>query len=116
MSLRAFLRSLRQLFSFVRGPDGASNLVLLLTEVTGFYAFSSLLLIRKNVPLRYRTGMDLALGGDLNFQFFHRWFNGLFLAAATFAILLFYGQYRATLHDPLLPTHVTPPSKHKLGR
>ena len=46
--------------------------VLLLSEVTGFYAISSLLLIRKNVPLRYRHDMDLALGGDLNFQFFHR--------------------------------------------
>ena len=29
-------------------------MVLLLTEVTGFYAISSLLLIRKNVPLMYR--------------------------------------------------------------
>lgn len=47
--------------------------MLLLTEVTGFYAVSSLLLIRKNVPLAYRQGMDAAMGGDLDFQFFHRW-------------------------------------------
>ena len=43
-----------QVFSFVRGGGTASHLVLLLTEVTGFYAISSLLLIRTNVPLMYR--------------------------------------------------------------
>ena len=36
--------------------------------------------------------MDLALGGDMNFQFFHRWFNGLFLASASVALLVFYLQ------------------------
>jgi hypothetical protein len=41
-------------------------------QVTGFYAVSSLLLIRKNVPLAYRAGMDAAMGGHLDFQFFHR--------------------------------------------
>ena len=41
-------------------------------QVTGFYAVSSLLLIRKNVPLEYRKGMDAAMGGSLDFQFFHR--------------------------------------------
>lgn len=64
-----------QIFSFVRGGGGgvAANLVLLLSEVTGFYAMSTLLLIRKNVPMKFRRDMDLALGGELNFQFFHRW-------------------------------------------
>ena len=56
----------------MRGAGTASSLVLLLTEVTGFYAVSSLLLIRKNVPLAYRGGMDQAMGGQLDFQFFHR--------------------------------------------
>mmetsp|Transcript_13087 Transcript_13087/g.28118 ORF Transcript_13087/g.28118 Transcript_13087/m.28118 type:complete len:483 (+) Transcript_13087:244-1692(+) len=110
MSLRGFLRSLRKIFSRVRGGGTATNLVLLLTEVTGFYAISSLLLIRKNVPLKYRHDMDAALGGDLDFQFFHRWFNGLFLASALVAMLVFYSQYQAHLNDPLLPTHMSPQS------
>ncbi|GLC40488.1 hypothetical protein PLESTF_000807700 [Pleodorina starrii] len=106
MSLRGFLKNLRKLFSFVRGAGTASSLVLLLTEVTGFYAVSSLLLIRKNVPLAYRTGMDAAMGGQLDFQFFHRWFNGLFLASALLTLLALYGQYQAHKYDPLelLPT------------
>eukprot|EP00983_Pelagomonas_calceolata_P068608 1149994-Pelagomonas_calceolata.AAC.5 len=29
-----------------------------------------------------QPNMDSALGGQLEFQFFHAWFNGLFLAAA----------------------------------
>jgi hypothetical protein len=47
-------------------------MVLLLSELTGVYAISSLLLIRKNVPLKYRTVIDAVLGGELEFQFFHR--------------------------------------------
>ncbi|GIL86083.1 hypothetical protein Vretimale_13894 [Volvox reticuliferus] len=106
MSLRGFLKNLRKVFSFVRGAGTASSLVLLLTQVTGFYAVSSLLLIRKNVPMEYRSGMDLAMGGQLDFQFFHRWFNGLFLASALLTLLLLYGQYQAHKYDPLemLPT------------
>ncbi|KAG1658696.1 hypothetical protein FOA52_013636 [Chlamydomonas sp. UWO 241] len=111
MSLRALLRSMRALLSFVHGGGAASNLVLLLSGVTGFYAISSLLLIRKNVPLQYRAGMDAALGGDLDFQFFHRWFNGLFLASASLSLLVFYGQYQTRLHDPLLPTHTGVPKR-----
>ena len=115
MSLRAFLRALKRIFSVVRGGGTASNVVLLLTEVTGFYAISSLLLIRKNVPIEYRHEMDSALGMDRgtdtnrDFQFFHLWFNGLFLASALVAILIFYNQYASSLHDPLLPTHASPP-------
>ncbi|KAG2434194.1 hypothetical protein HXX76_007920 [Chlamydomonas incerta] len=107
MSLRGFLRSLRKLLSFVKGAGTASSLVLLLAQVTGFYAVSSLLLIRKNVPLVYRRGMDAAMGGQLDFQFFHRWFNGLFLASALLTLLLLYGQYQASRYDALelLPTH-----------
>ncbi|KXZ55776.1 hypothetical protein GPECTOR_2g1326 [Gonium pectorale] len=84
----------------------AGSLVLLLTEVTGFYAVSSLLLIRKNVPLAYRADMDRAMGGQLDFQFFHRWFNGLFLASALVTLLLLWGQYQAHRYDSLelLPT------------
>ncbi|GFH23533.1 uncharacterized protein HaLaN_21156, partial [Haematococcus lacustris] len=53
MSLRGFLRSLRRIFRAVKGSAMASHLVLLLSQVTGFYTISSVLLIRKNVPLKY---------------------------------------------------------------
>jgi len=126
MSLRGFLRSLRKVFGALllrrsssnggqssNGPRSslvAASLVLLLAQVTGFYTISSVLLIRKNVPLKYRPNMDSALGGQLEFQFFHAWFNGLFLAAALASLLGVWCQWRAAADAgldalPLLPTH-----------
>lgn len=110
MSVRSFLKNMRKLLSFIKGGGSPASLVLLLSEMTGLYAISSVLLIRKNVPLKYRDVIDLVLGGELEFQFFHRWFNALFLASACLTLLLFWGQYQAQLQDvgpalPLLPTH-----------
>jgi hypothetical protein len=51
---------------------GGASLVALLSELTGVYAISSLLLIRRNVPLAHRAAIDGAMGGGLEFQFFHR--------------------------------------------
>jgi hypothetical protein len=33
-----------------------------------------------------------ALGGELEFEFFHAWFNTIFLAAALLTLALFYAQ------------------------
>lgn len=105
MSLRGFLRSLRKIFKAVKGGAMASHLVLLLAQVMGAYSVSSVLLIRKNVPLKYRQDMDSALGGQLEFQFFHAWFNGLFLAAALVSLACFWWSYTqsAMAIEPLLP-------------
>ena len=42
-----------QAFAAVSGA-GSASLVLLLTELTGLYAISTVLLIRKQLPLKYR--------------------------------------------------------------
>ncbi len=52
--LGVLARARAQIFKAVKGSAMASHLVLLLTQVTGAYSVSSLLLIRKNVPLKYR--------------------------------------------------------------
>lgn len=54
------------------GGDGGASLVLMLSELTGVYSISSLLLIRRNVPVKYRDVIDNVLGGQLEFQYFHR--------------------------------------------
>jgi hypothetical protein len=51
---------------------GGASLVLMLSELTGVYSISSLLLIRHNVPVKYRDVIDSVLGGQLEFQYFHR--------------------------------------------
>ncbi|KAG2491824.1 hypothetical protein HYH03_009781 [Edaphochlamys debaryana] len=101
----------------VTGFYAVSSLLLIRKNVTGFYAVSSLLLIRKNVPLAYRASMDAAMGGQLDFQFFHRWFNGLFIASALVTFLLLYGQYQSHKYDSLelLPTTNAPRFKGRIS-
>jgi hypothetical protein len=57
----------------VPSGGGGASLVLMLSELTGVYSISSLLLIRRNVPVKYRNVIDAVLGGQLEFQYFHRW-------------------------------------------
>jgi golgi pH regulator len=66
-----------------------------------------MMMVPKATSVWFRAVLDSVLGGDLEFQFFHRWFNGIFLASASFSMLLFYGQYRSSQTDDsfCLPSH-----------
>ena len=52
-----------------------------------------------------RSVITEVLGGELEFEFFHRWFNCLFIASACLTMLLFYGQRKANSYEPELPMH-----------
>ncbi|GMH35755.1 hypothetical protein BSKO_03623 [Bryopsis sp. KO-2023] len=108
MSLRGFLKNMRRFFSALSGAGNISILVLLLTELTGMYAISSLLLIRQKLPVKYRSNLAEVLGTELEFHFFHRHFNSLFLVSALLTILLLYGQYQSNAGDSgdILPTRM----------
>ncbi|CAL8468873.1 g8414 [Coccomyxa elongata] len=93
-SLRGFLRNMRKVFTAVSGAGNGSGLLLILTELTGLYAISTILLIRKQLPLKYRAIITDAMGGELEFEFFHAWFNTIFLAAAVLTLALFYAQHQ----------------------
>lgn len=105
VSLRGFLRSLRQMLSSAKTSGSASALVLLLSELTGFYTISSLLLLRRNVPVKDRQVMDAVLGGSLEFQFFHRWFHVAFLASAILSLAAIYALLAGEDAPEVLPTH-----------
>jgi len=49
--------------------------------------------------LHRRGAITEALGGELEFEFFHWWFNSIFLACACLTMLLFYGQYKQRVQD-----------------
>ena len=55
----------------------------------------------------HRSVITEVLGGELKFEFFHRWFNSLFLASVALTGLLFYGRYQHSLDDgpPDLPLY-----------
>lgn len=106
-SLRGFLRNMRRVFSALSGAGNMAMMVLVLTELTGMYAISSLLLIQQKLPVKYRSNLAEVLGVGLELHFFHRHFNSLFLASVLLTLVLLYGQYQSNRGDTedILPIH-----------
>jgi len=94
-SIRGLLITLTKFFYIISSSRSSTVIVLCLAQLMGMYFISSVLLIRMNMPAKYRQIISLVLG-DLQFNFYHRWFDCIFLLSALFSIGIHYLHYRSS--------------------
>ncbi|KAL1515811.1 hypothetical protein AB1Y20_002427 [Prymnesium parvum] len=58
-------------------------------HVMGFYFLSSVLLTRASLPSQFRNGISEAVGTNLEYAFYHHWFDSIFLTAACSTLVAF---------------------------
>ncbi|VDL73233.1 unnamed protein product [Nippostrongylus brasiliensis] len=80
-SIRGLLITLTKFFLAISSSK-SSNII-------GMYFVSSVLLMRMNMPHQYRKIITEVLG-DLQFNFYHRWFDVIFLISALSSIVFLY--------------------------
>lgn len=93
-SIKIFSFACLQFFYKISSSKSSNIIVLVLAQIMGMYFCSSVLLMRMNMPSEYRVIITEVLGG-LHFNFYHRWFDVIFLVSAITTIVVLY-----LLHKP----------------
>ena len=88
-SIRGLLITMTKFFNSMASTKSSNIIVLTLAEIMGMYFVSSVLLMRMNMPEKYRLIITQVLG-DLQFNFYHRWFDLIFLISALSSIGFLY--------------------------
>nr|CAH7744020.1 unnamed protein product [Callosobruchus chinensis] len=97
-SIRGFIITLTKFFNRMSSSKSSNIIVLVLAQIMGMYFISSVLLLRMNMPLQYRTIITKVLGA-LQFNFYHRWFDVIFLVSAIGSIVTLYLAHKQPIKE-----------------
>merc|ERR550517_838823 len=88
-STRGLLLTMSKFFIWISSSKSSNVLVLFFSQIMGMYFMSMVVLMRMNMPEEYRAIVTEVLG-DLQFNFYHRWFDVMFLVSATCTMAVLY--------------------------
>ncbi|KAF9930158.1 Golgi pH regulator B [Linnemannia zychae] len=95
LSIRGLLNELSKFFRAFSRHVSSSNTILFLAHLMGLYFLSSVLLMRQNLPPEYRSIISESLGA-LQFDFYHRWFDVIFLISGLVSMVFLYFVHKAS--------------------
>jgi len=88
-STRGLLLTMSKFFIWLSSSKSSNILVLFFSQIMGMYFMSMVVLMRMNMPPEYRAIITNVLG-ELQFNFYHRWFDVTFLVSASCTLALLY--------------------------
>ena len=98
-SIRGLLIQLMSVFHAVSSSESSTSVVLLISQIMGMYFMSNVLLMRMNLPLQYRAIITEVLGPKLEWHFYHRWFDVIFLVSAALSLAQRYYDYQKRVSE-----------------
>ena len=97
-SIRGLLINLIKWFYAISSAKSSNLLVLFLAQIMGMYFVSCVLLMRMNLPPDYRVIITEVLG-NIHFNFYHRWFDVIFLVSAVITMCVLYVTHQTSPHN-----------------
>ncbi|KAJ1981571.1 hypothetical protein H4R35_000665 [Dimargaris xerosporica] len=96
-SIRGLLLQIIKFFKTFSRTVSPANVVLLLAQLMGVYFLSSVLLMRMSLPPEFRLIIQDVLG-TIEFHFYQRWFDVIFLVSALASMVFVYFVHQAQLN------------------
>ncbi|KAG9323816.1 hypothetical protein KVV02_002262 [Mortierella alpina] len=95
LSIRGLLQELSKFFRATSRHVSSNNVILFLAHLMGLYFLSSILMMRQSLPMEYRSIISDSLGA-LEFDFYHRWFDVIFLISGLVSMAFLYFVHKAS--------------------